>query len=67
MTKILGVKGMRCRSCELLLTDVIGSIRGVKRVQVDRLRGMVSVELTNEGALDDVKLEIERQGYKVTE
>ncbi|VVC03171.1 Heavy-metal-associated domain protein [Candidatus Burarchaeum australiense] len=66
MTKILGVTGMRCRSCEILLRDVIGSIRGVKRVQVDRLRGMVSVDVSDDGVLEDVKTEIEKRGYEVS-
>lgn len=67
MTKILSVKGMRCRSCELLLTDVLGTIRGVHEVDVDMQQGRVSLEVDRDDVLDEVRREIRRHGYSIAE
>ncbi len=36
---VVPIKGMHCRSCELLLEDQIGQVQGVKKVEVDYRKG----------------------------
>lgn len=42
--KIIPIRGMHCRSCELLLEDSIGEIQGVKKVKVDFRKGRATIE-----------------------
>ncbi|MBI2473067.1 sulfite exporter TauE/SafE family protein [Candidatus Uhrbacteria bacterium] len=42
--KIIPIRGMHCRSCELLLEDAIGDIQGVSKVKVDFRKGRATIE-----------------------
>lgn len=44
MQKTLPIRGMHCRSCELLLEDALGTIQGVTRVKGDFRKGRVLLE-----------------------
>jgi len=65
MTRILTVVGLNSGASELLLRDILGFLRGVHKVSVDRLKGIVCVEVADEQVLEKVKDEIKRQGYGV--
>jgi copper chaperone len=65
MEKTINVKGMHCRSCEILLADSISEIKGVENVSADSGKGAVTVSLRDESLLALVKKTIEKEGYKV--
>ena len=35
----ISIRGMHCRSCELLLEDAIGGVQGVNKVRLDYKKG----------------------------
>jgi copper chaperone CopZ len=65
MEKVLKVEKMHCKSCEMLLTDAISEIDGVKKVSADFKKGTVTVIYEKPTALDLAKKAIEKEGYKV--
>lgn len=65
MEKILKVKGMHCKSCELLLTDVLSEIKGVAGVEVSQVNGTVKFACENESVIKAVAEEIKKSGYTV--
>jgi copper chaperone CopZ len=68
METILNVEKMHCRSCELLLIDVISEIGGVKKVSADFTKGIVTIrhdQRDPSGVIDQARKAIENQGYKV--
>jgi copper chaperone CopZ len=65
MEKTLEVKGMHCKSCEALLTDVASEIDGVRKAAADSRRGTLTVSCSDAAVLEAVKRAIEKEGYKV--
>ncbi len=65
MEKTLNVTGMHCKSCEMLLTDSISEIKGVKKVNADSKKGTVTLSYSDESILETVKKTIDKEGYKV--
>lgn len=65
MEKIFKVEGMHCKSCEMLLSDVISEINGVHKVSADSRKGTVTITATGESAIDDARKLIVKEGYKV--
>ena len=65
MEKIIKVKGMHCKSCEMLLTDSISEIKGIEKVSADSKKGEVVVNYSNESLINEIKKTIEKEGYKV--
>lgn len=65
MEKILKVKGMHCKSCELMLTDVLSEIKGVTKVEVSYANGTVKFACDNESRIKLVIDEIKKNGYTV--
>ncbi|MFH0885378.1 MAG: heavy metal-associated domain-containing protein [Candidatus Micrarchaeota archaeon] len=59
------VEGMHCKSCEMLLTDVLSEIKGVQKISADFKKGTVTVSATDNGALEEAKKAIAKEGYKV--
>jgi copper chaperone CopZ len=62
----LKVEGMHCRSCEMLITDALSELEGVKKAKVNHRSGEVAVDF------DDSKIKkeaiintIKNEGYKV--
>ncbi|MEI6238203.1 MAG: sulfite exporter TauE/SafE family protein [bacterium] len=67
---ILDVKGMHCRSCEIILEKNIGEIRGVNNVKANSKRGIVEIETERKleiAGADFVKIEkaIISSGYSL--
>ena len=60
----LKVKGMHCSSCETILKEDVGSVKGVSSVGADFKNGVVWFE-GDKGVLPEVRKAIEADGYKV--
>lgn len=65
MEKMLKVEGMHCRSCEMLLADVISEIEGVEKASASRIEDAVRVVCKDEKTLESVRKAIEGEGYRV--
>lgn len=65
MEKIIKVKGMHCKSCEIVLKDSISEIKGVEVLKADSKKGEISVKYTPPNILDLIQKTIEKGGYKV--
>lgn len=62
----LKVDGMACEHCVKAITKAVGGITGVGSVTVDLAAKTVTVEYDSaECTLENIKLEIEDQGYDV--
>ena len=60
------VKGMHCEGCEKKIKNALGDIKGVKEVEADYKKGIVTVEAkakiddkTIEDTIDDLGFEVE--------
>lgn len=66
MKKLFNVKGMHCKSCEVLIKEGVGDLKGVKKVDVSLLKNNVSVEFDESKVKEpEIKKAIEAEGYKV--
>lgn len=62
----LKVDGMSCEHCVKAVTGAVGALSGVTNVAVDLAAKTVTVEYDPVNtALDNIKAEIEEQGYDV--
>ncbi len=61
------VAGMHCRSCEMLLRDVVLEISGVEEVTVDSRSGNVTVRGSSDAVFQAVRTAVEKEGYKVVQ
>jgi copper chaperone CopZ len=66
MEKLIRVDGMHCKSCELLLVDVLSEVDGVQKVIADSRKGTVRVVCNDDATLVNVRGAIKKQGYRVT-
>lgn len=65
MKKTLLVKGMHCKSCEIILLDELKEL-GVEVSEVNHQSGRVVVEFDeSEVGLDLIRSKIEQMGYRV--
>lgn len=65
---VVPIKGMHCKSCEILIEDELSAVSGVKEVKADWRQS--SVDIKYEGAQPDNKQitsAIERAGYQVAQ
>ncbi|MBK8596171.1 MAG: cation transporter [Holophagales bacterium] len=62
----LPIRGMTCRSCELLLEESLGAVPGVKHVRVRRTRSSATIVIGDQ-PVDEASLEraVEEAGYSV--
>lgn len=65
MEKLLNVTGMHCKSCELLLIDILSEMPGVSNVSIDHKKGTVRFGYTDENIIAQVKKAIQSEGYKI--
>lgn len=63
---VIKVKGMHCEGCEKRIKNALGDIKGVKKVEADYKKGIVTVEAkskiddkTIEGTINDLGFEVE--------
>ena len=64
MKKPFNVKGMHCKSCEMLIKDVVSEIDGVKKVDVSLINNTVTVDFDDKKENIIIKI-IEKEGYHV--
>ncbi len=62
MKTTLTVKGMHCKSCKILIEDVLGDIEGVNSANVDPETGKTTIEHEDSLDISLVKKEIEEAG-----
>ena len=67
MKATIPIKGMHCRSCEALITDVLTETDGVKEAKVSLKENAAAVEF-DESRVSEAQLRkaIEAEGYKTT-
>jgi copper chaperone CopZ len=62
----LNVKGMHCKSCEMLIQDSLKETNGIKSVKLDYKKGIAAIEfdekIVNESAITKI---IIKEGYEV--
>lgn len=59
------IKGMHCRSCEILIEDELKKIKGVKNVSVNHKSGIADIECECKLDQNDVSCAIQNAGYAV--
>jgi copper chaperone CopZ len=66
MKAIIMVNGMHCKSCEMLIKDVLMETEGVKKAEPYFAKGSVELEF-DEKMVDAAKIKkiIKEQGYEV--
>ena len=63
---ILPIKGMHCRSCELLVEENLKEIGGVSKVEVDHAKGQATVHYTgDEPSAKELAAAVKEAGYEV--
>lgn len=62
-THFLRINGMHCKSCEVLLADVINEVPGAKAINVNHVSGVAEVTTDSLKTLTRVKDAIEAEGY----
>ncbi len=65
--QIVPIRGMHCRSCELLLEDVIGEVEGVEKVKVDFRKGRATISQTKNIDQNNLSVAIKKAGYEIGE
>jgi len=67
MNKEFNVKGMHCKSCEMILKDSIGELNGVSDVSASAANGKVKVLYDDKKTTEtEIKNIIKKEGYMVT-
>ncbi|MEK7591871.1 MAG: sulfite exporter TauE/SafE family protein [Patescibacteria group bacterium] len=64
-TQKVYIKGMHCRSCEILIEDELKKVRGVNRVSVNHQTGVADVECECELDGQEVASAVESAGYSI--
>lgn len=62
--KTLNVSGMKCGNCSAAIDKVLNVIPGVKAT-ADHVKGLVELELDDDGKLQQIKDAIEDLGFDV--
>lgn len=64
----LNVKGMHCRSCEMLVKDAVGGLPGVSQVEASAGKGIVTVVFDeSKTRRPAIVAAIRNEGYEVSE
>lgn len=65
MKEIIEVKGMHCRSCEILIEDKVKQISGVERVKANNKRSNITVYSSEVVSRDEITSAVKEAGYEV--
>jgi len=66
MKQTIKVKGMHCKSCEMLISDSLENHPGVKTISASEKKGIVEIEYDEHKIkLEQIKAIIENEGYEV--
>lgn len=64
--KTFDVKGMHCKSCEILIKDILEEQAGVSAVIADHKRGIINVDFAPSViSIEKIKMLIKDEGYEV--
>jgi len=64
--QIYNIKGMHCRSCEIMLENSISKISGVKKVNVNHKRGTAEVEFADNPVANELVAQaVKEAGYSI--
>lgn len=65
--KTIFISGMHCTSCEKLLEDELGNVKGVKRIKADRKKNLVEIFYEEtEPQFSDIKNIVQKFGYEAS-
>jgi sulfite exporter TauE/SafE/plastocyanin domain-containing protein/copper chaperone CopZ len=64
-TQKVHVKGMHCRSCEILIEEELKKLKGVKKVSVDHQTGIADVVCKYDLDETEVKEAVQKAGYEL--
>jgi len=65
---IIPIKGMHCKSCEILVEEELGKVKGIKKVSVDHRRDIAEIYYHGKSPdLNAISAAIENAGYSVGE
>ncbi len=65
MNTTIKVQGMSCNHCVMAVTKALSKVQGISDVKVDLTKGEASFNRTESVNLDQVKKEIEQEGFTV--
>ena len=64
-TKTINIKGMHCRSCEILVEDELMKIDGVKKTLVNEKKGVAEIYSTGNISHEKIEGAIRAAGYTI--
>jgi len=64
-TKTIPIKGMHCRSCEILVEDELMKVNGVKKALVSEKRGIAEIYYKGTIELDKIEKAVCDAGYTI--
>ena len=65
MKEIFQIKGMHCKSCEVLLEQKIGEVKGIQKVKADNQKNTLCVTYINEIDKSAIKQAVKSAGYSL--
>ncbi len=65
MNTTIRVQGMSCNHCVMAVTKALSKIQGISDIKVDLAKGEATFDRTESVNLDQVKREIEQEGFTV--
>lgn len=66
MKKTIKIKGMTCKSCEMLIKEEVEELDGVKSCHVSAEKGEATIEFDpQKTSFDKIKDIIKEEGYKI--
>ena len=64
-TKTINIKGMHCRSCEILVEDELMKIDGIKKAKVNEKKGVAEIYFTGNLAHEKIEEAVCAAGYTI--
>jgi sulfite exporter TauE/SafE/copper chaperone CopZ len=59
------IKGMHCRSCEILLEQELGALKSVTKVKADANRGEADISFSSPVPFSDIERAVKAAGYEI--
>jgi len=60
------IQGMSCQHCVMSVTKALGSIPGIRSLQVDLVKGEATFENSQDIPMQSIRQAVEEAGYKVS-
>lgn len=65
MKKVFKTKGMHCKSCEMLVSDSVREVKGVRSVNADSKKNYLEVEFESPASEEEIRKAVQKEGYEV--